>query len=594
VVNPIFTWYSDASLTLPVFVGPVFNTPALTTTTTYFVTVRGANKCENVVGNAKIVTAVVNPPAVMADIIISGADAPFCAGNTVILTASSTTVTSPIFMWYTDAALTNAVFTGPVLTIPSAANSVTYYVTVRGSNKCENVADTARIVNVIVNPLPEVPTISSNGTNICSGDPTVLTIQNAQAGITYQWYNAAVGGTLVNTGTVFNTPSINASVDYYVMAVSPAGCGNPTGRVKVTVTVTPKPATPTVAVPSISTCNGNAVVLSITNPIAGVTYRWYNAAVGGVLLGTGVDFVTPAITATTIFYAEAANATCKSSSRTPVTVIPTTTPLAPASISGAGGPQCLGTGTVLTVDNPDPSLTYRWYTLQSGGTLLFEGSPFNVPALAATTTFYVESINKLTGCVSQSRTAVTVTVLPKLDAPVVIVQSATASSVTFQWAPVTGATGYEVSIDNGFTWIVPTNGPTATSYTFVGLKPDQKVSIRVRAYGQLTCQLSDATTKDGSAENPQGNNVFIPNTFTPNGDGKNDVFYVYGNTVAKMKLRVYNQWGQFLYESLTIQNGWDGTYRGELQPNGVYVYYVDIEFNDGSKVTRKGTITLLR
>lgn len=594
VINPVFTWYSDANLTVPVFVGPIFNTPALTTTTTYFVTVRGANKCENVVGDAKIVTTIVNPESIAADIIVSGADLPYCAGTAIVLTASSTTVTDPIFMWYTDAALTNAVFTGPVFNITSANASVTYYVTVRGSNKCENVAGNARVVNVVVNPVPDVPIISSTGTNICSGDPTILSIQNAQAGITYQWYDAAVGGTLVNSGTTFNTPGINANTDYYVMAVSASGCGNPTGRVKVTVTVTPKPASPTVAAPNVNICGGNAIILSVSNPVAGITYKWYNAATGGVVLGTGVDFVTPSITTTTIFYVEASNASCTSNNRTPVTVIPTAAPLAPASISGAGGPQCLGTGTVLTVDNPDPSVTYRWYTLQSGGTLLFEGSPFNVPALASTTTFYVESVNKLTGCVSSSRTPVTVTVLPKLESPVVIVQSATATSVTFQWAPVTGATGYEVSIDNGFSWIAPTAGSTGTTYTFLNLKPDQKVSIRVRATGQLTCQLSDATIKDGSAENPQGNNVFIPNTFTPNGDGKNDIFYVYGNTVAKLKLRVYNQWGQFIYESLTIQNGWDGTYKGELQPNGVYVYYADIEFNDGTKVTRKGTITLLR
>jgi gliding motility-associated-like protein len=594
VVNPTFTWYSDASLTTVIFRGPVFNTPALTTTTTYFVTVSGANRCENVSGSAQMVTVTVNPPAVTADIIVSGADVPLCAGANVTLIASSTTVTNPVFIWYTDAALTNAVFTGSVLSIPSISASVTYYVTVRGDNRCENVAGTARVVSVVVNPLPDVPVVSSNGTNICSGDPTILNIQNPQSGVIYEWYDAAIGGTLVNTGAQFNTPSISANIDYYVMATSASGCGNPTGRVKVSVTITAKPDVPTVAASNVNTCNGNAVVLSVSNPVAGVIYRWYNSAVGGVLLGTGADFVTPSITQSATFYVEAANANCTSTSRTPVTVIPTAAPVAPASISGADGPQCLGTGTVLTVNNPDPAVTYRWYTLQSGGTLLFEGSPFNVPALAITTTFYVESVNKLTGCVSQSRTGVTVTVLPKLDAPIVVIQSATASSVTFQWAPVTGAAGYEVSIDNGFTWIAPTAGSTATTYTFLGLKPDQKVSIRVRAYGQLSCQLSDATTKDGNAENPQGNNVFIPNTFTPNGDGKNDLFYVYGNTVSKLKLRVYNQWGQFIYESLNIQNGWDGTYRGEMQPNGVYVYYVDIEFNDGTKAIRKGTITLLR
>jgi gliding motility-associated-like protein len=61
-----------------------------------------------------------------------------------------------------------------------------------------------------------------------------------------------------------------------------------------------------------------------------------------------------------------------------------------------------------------------------------------------------------------------------------------------------------------------------------------------------------------------------------------------------LKLRVYNQWGQFIYESLNVQSGWDGTYKGEIQPNGVYVYIAEVEFNDGTKTSKKGTITLLR
>ena len=149
-------------------------------------------------------------------------------------------------------------------------------------------------------------------------------------------------------------------------------------------------------------------------------------------------------------------------------------------------------------------------------------------------------------------------------------------------------------MDNGLSWIAPSSGANGTSHLVSGLNPDQKVTIRVRAKGQLDCQTSDATTFTGQAKNPLGNEVFVPNTFTPNGDGKNDVLYVYGNTIAKMQLRVYNQWGQFLYESLNIQNGWDGTYKGQMQPNGVYVYYLEVEFNDGTKATKKGTITILR
>ncbi|MNQ82884.1 hypothetical protein D3C85_979500 [compost metagenome] len=203
-------------------------------------------------------------------------------------------------------------------------------------------------------------------------------------------------------------------------------------------------------------------------------------------------------------------------------------------------------------------------------------------------------MNTATGCVSTSRTAAVITILPKLTAPVVSVQSATATSVTFAWATVAGATGYEVSVDGGTIWSAPSSGAAGLTHVISGLKPDQSVTIRVRATGQLPCQLSDASSLNSKSENPLGNQIFIPNTFTPNNDGKNDVLYVYGNTIAKMKLRVYNQWGQFIYESLSVQNGWDGTYKGDIQPNGVYVYLLEAEFNDGTKTTKKGTITLLR
>jgi len=593
VVNPIFTWYSDAALTTPVFTGSVFNTPPITATTNYYVTVRGANKCENSMATAKVVNLVVNPPAIASDIVIAGAD-PVCAGASVTLNASSTTVTSPVFTWYTDAALTNAVFTGPAYTTPLLSTTTTYYVTVRGANKCPNTAATARVVTITVNPLPDSPVVSSTGTNICSGEATVLTVQNAQNGVIYQWYDAAIGGVALATGTQFTTGVLNATTDFYVMAVSASGCGNPTGRVRVRVTVSPKPLVPTVNSTALSICNGSATILSVTNPQVGVTYSWYTTAAGGTAVGTGTNFATQPITATTIYYVGASTETCSSNGRTAVTVTPTALPLPPASVSGAAAPLCSGSGVVLSVDNPDATLTYRWYTMAVGGTAIATGSSFTTPALSANATYYVETSNTTTSCTSATRTAVAVTVLSKLDAPVVAIQSVTATSITFQWAAVTGASGYEVSLDNGMTWISPTGGSTGTTYLAAGLQPGQKVTIRVRAVGQLACQLSDATTFTGQSENPLGNAVFVPNTFTPNNDGKNDVFYVYGTTIAKMKLRVYNQWGQFLYESVSIQNGWDGTYKGEMQPNGVYVYYLDVEFNDGTKSMKKGTITLLR
>ncbi|WP_214228999.1 gliding motility-associated C-terminal domain-containing protein, partial [Pedobacter sp. B4-66] len=594
VTNPIFTWYSDAALTNAVFTGSVFNTPLLTVTTNYYVTVRGDNKCDNLAASAKVVTVVVNPPASAADITVAGAGTPICAGTSAALTASTTTVTNPVFTWYSDAALTNAVFTGPAFTTPVLTVTTNYYVTVRGDNRCENLAASAKVVTITVNPLPNTPEVASAGTNICSGESTVLSVSNAEAGILYQWYSDATGGTLLFTGEQFTTPTLTTNTDYYVLAVSAAGCGNATGRVKVTVTVSPKPLTPVVVSAVVDACIGSSATLSVSNPQTnGVTYKWYTTAIGGTAVGTGTTFTTPAVTATVTYYVEASTASCVSTGRTAVKVNASPIPTAPTAIDGVNGPLCSGTTATLSVTNPDAALTYSWYTVATGGTSIAQGVTFTTPALTTTTTYYVESSNA-TGCTSTTRTSVVVTVLSKLDAPVVTVKENKATEITFQWNPIPGATAYEVSLDNGVTWVSPTTGPAGTTHLVAGLKPDQSVTIRVRAKGQLDCQLSDATSLTAKSDNPLGNTIFVPNTFTPNNDGKNDVLYVYGNTIAKMKLRVYNQWGQFIYESLNIQNGWDGTYKGDIQPNGVYVYFLEAEFNDGTKTTKKGTITLLR
>ncbi|WP_316804689.1 putative Ig domain-containing protein [Pedobacter nototheniae] len=593
VNNPVFTWYNDASLTSVAFVGPIFTTPVLSTTTTYYVTVKGTNRCENTAANAKVVTVKVNPAATASDVTVTGSTA-ICASATANLTASSTTVTNPVFTWYNDAALTSVAFVGAVFTTPTLTTNTTYYVTVKGDNRCENTAGTANTVNIVVNALPNNPVVSNTGTNICAGDATTLNISNAQTGVTYEWYSAATGGSLLFTGTSYTTGMLAASTDYYILAIGTGGCNNNGGRVKVTVTVNPKPTVPSVASSSVSVCSGSSAVLSVSNPQANVTYNWYTNATGGTAIGTGNSFSTPAVIANTTYYVEGMAGSCTSASRTAVNVTPLPVPVAPASATPANGTLCAGSTTILTVNNPVTGLIYRWYASSSGGTVLAEGITFTTPALTASTTYYVESV-ATGGCASATRTAVTINVLPVLEKPVVVLRTSDAGSITFGWAAVNGATGYEVSLDNGLTWIAPTNGTSGTTYFIAGLKPDQAVTIIVRAKGQIDCQTSaNSNPFTGKATNPLGNTVYIPNAFTPNNDGKNDVFLIYGTAIASAKMYVYTQWGQLIFQSNSVSNGWDGTYKGVNQTSGVYVYMVEVTFNDGTTSVQKGTITLIR
>ncbi|MDY0903604.1 putative Ig domain-containing protein [Pedobacter sp. CFBP9032] len=589
VTNPVFTWYSDASLTSVAFVGPNFTTPALTATTTYYVTVKGTNRCENTAAAAKPITVIVNPRAVQADVSVSGSRS-ICGSVAAVLTASSTTVTNPVFTWYNDAALTSVAFVGSVFTTPVLTANTTYYVTVKGDNKCENASGNGLAIAVTVNSLPNNPVVASTGTSICSGEPTQLIISNAQTGITYEWYSAAVGGNLLFTGSTYNTPALSSTTDYFVTAINAGGCNNNGGRVRITVTVNQRPAVPVVNVSNISTCIGSVAVITVSNPQTGAVYNWYTAATGGSIAGTGVSFTTPTVTTNVTYYVEGANGSCISASRTPVNVTALQVPLAPASATPANGIICAGSNTILTVNNPVAGLIYKWYSVSSNGNVLGEGITFTTPNITATTIYYVESI-AVGGCASASRTPVTVTVLPVLATPAVVVQSTTANSVTFAWPAVNGASGYQVSTDNGLTW----QAAVGTTYLASGLKPDQSVTLIVRATGQLACQTSaNSSPVTGKATNPFGSQIYIPNAFTPNNDGKNDTFLIYGNTIASARMSVFTQWGQLIFQSDNMSNGWDGTFKGVNQPVGVYVYMVEAQFNDGTSTMKKGTVTLIR
>ena len=86
----------------------------------------------------------------------------------------------------------------------------------------------------------------------------------------------------------------------------------------------------------------------------------------------------------------------------------------------------------------------------------------------------------------------------------------------------------------------------------------------------------------------------MPNVFTPNGDGNNDKVFVRGFGIAQMNFRIYNRWGQVVFESGSPSYGWDGKFKGALQPMDAYAYTLIVQFGDGTIVNKKGDITLIR
>jgi large repetitive protein len=93
---------------------------------------------------------------------------------------------------------------------------------------------------------------------------------------------------------------------------------------------------------------------------------------------------------------------------------------------------------------------------------------------------------------------------------------------------------------------------------------------------------------------PLDKDLFVPNVFSPNGDGKNDILFAYSNYIEKLEMRIFNQWGQQVELITDLHKGWDGRYKGTPQPVGVYMYAVKATMTDGRIVQQKGSITLIR
>ena len=86
----------------------------------------------------------------------------------------------------------------------------------------------------------------------------------------------------------------------------------------------------------------------------------------------------------------------------------------------------------------------------------------------------------------------------------------------------------------------------------------------------------------------------VPTAFTPNGDGQNDLFLVRGGPFKTINIRVYNNWGQLIFETNDQFEGWNGTFNGTEQPLGVFVWVVEVEMFNGEKIKKTGDVTLLR
>lgn len=115
-------------------------------------------------------------------------------------------------------------------------------------------------------------------------------------------------------------------------------------------------------------------------------------------------------------------------------------------------------------------------------------------------------------------------------------------------------------------------------------------NVRLRTYKKCCFEEVTQTIKIESCLNK----YFIPNSFSPNNDGKNDTWKIIGKTIEKIEVRIFNRWGQQIFYSNTPFQSWDGKFAGVDQPIGAYAFTAKFTFEDQEEKRIGGTITLLR
>jgi gliding motility-associated-like protein len=143
--------------------------------------------------------------------------------------------------------------------------------------------------------------------------------------------------------------------------------------------------------------------------------------------------------------------------------------------------------------------------------------------------------------------------------------------LTYLWSPTSG-----LSCSNCFN---PLAAPViSTSYTVTGTD-------------EHGCSNYDTVTVFVT----QGSEVlYIPNSFTPNDNFLNDLFCVYGTSIKTIDIKIYDRWGELIFHTNDIKQGWDGKFRGTDVEGGVYVYSVNCEWLSGTTAYRNGIVTVLR
>lgn len=213
-------------------------------------------------------------------------------------------------------------------------------------------------------------------------------------------------------------------------------------------------------------------------------------------------------------------------------------------------------------------------------------NPIAHPSITTTYTVNITTVNGVDTCVRTLTTTVFVfssvvySVSATVDKDTLVKGQSTTlhaiadTTLTVLWNPADG-----LDNPNSFNPIATPTKTTTYTLSIVGAGGCQKI-VTVTIYViSMECNEGD---------------VFVPNTFTPNDDGKNDVLYVRSNSIMELYFAVYNRWGQMVFETNDIKKGWDGIYNGMKADPAVFAWYLKAKCYNGNQIFKKGNTTIIR
>ena len=570
---------------------------------------------------------------------IYGSNSPVCQGGLLNLNASFTPYTG-IFHWSGPNAFTSLLQNPSINNVTMAANGI--YTVYEISNGCTS--DTVSFP-VVINPTPVVPVVTSNSP-VCENGTLLLHANDVTAGVTYSWSGPA------GFSSVLQDPVINsvtpAAGGLYTVTATLGNCSS-IGTTNVVIT-----STPTITVSSNSpVCTGDTLKLSAVSA-AGNTFSWIGPYVftsaspsptrfpviseyagvyqvtttepgGCIAVGYDTviirqsppapwvtwltfcqyDYAPPlmAVDATNVLWFPTNAAVAGAGTTTPPipnTTIPgvyffylnqtqngCTSPM--DSIQVVVNPKPIvtlapGDTAICPRDSinyrttcTDPLATYKWYPFYNLSDTVGKSA---VAHPVADIVYHVVTTSLL-GC-SDTATS-NVTVYPKALVSISVGDSVSLyPGESYQIEPFTNCTS--------FNWFPPEGldnsnvaNPTAT--------PDANTLYIVTGYTENGCKA-----RDSIYFHVNGDNIYaVPNAFTP-GTGVNNTFKLLIDGIGSLNyFRVYNRWGELVFETQNPSNGWDGSYKGEPQPMGVYVYDIQAVSKITGKIKNiRGNVTLLR